>query len=106
MSARHSPKTISFIMTAWRNGTSYGQVGEFLGLTKNTVTGIVARNRNIGEARAKVFKPATGTKCKLKRRTVVTFDEDQFAEIRQRAVKLRTSFAEQVRLLCEHGLEA
>ena len=50
--------------------------------------------------------PATGTNHKLKRRAVVIFDEDQFAEIRQRAVDKKTSFAEQVRLLCEWGIEA
>lgn len=50
--------------------------------------------------------PATGSRCHGRRRAVVIFDEDQFAEIRQRAVKERTSFTEQVRLLCEWGLEA
>ena len=60
------------------------------------------------------MKPAIGStrrgkgegQLKGKRRTVIAFDEDQFAEIRQRAVKQQTSFAEQVRLLCEWGLEA
>ena len=50
--------------------------------------------------------PATGVRHKRKRRAVVIFDEDQFAEIRQRAVQEKTSFSEQVRVLCEWGLEA
>lgn len=49
---------------------------------------------------------ANGTKVKLKRKAGVFFDEDQFAEIRQRAVKEKTSFSYQVRLLVEWGLEA
>ena len=50
--------------------------------------------------------PATGTQHKAKRRAMVIFDEDQFHEIRERAVTEKTSFAAQVRLLCEWGLEA
>ena len=41
-----------------------------------------------------------------KRRINVTLDNDMFDEIRVRAVKEKTTFAEQVRLLCEWGLEA
>ena len=41
-----------------------------------------------------------------KRRINVTLDNDMFDEIRARAVKEKTTFAEQVRLLCEWGLEA
>ena len=37
-------------------------------------------------------------------RIVVSFDDESFAEIRNRAVTAGTSFAEQVRLLCEWGL--
>ncbi len=40
------------------------------------------------------------------RRIGVWFDSPTFEEIRQRAVKEKTSFAEQVRLLVEWGLEA
>ena len=50
--------------------------------------------------------PARGTKHKLKRRTVVILDEDQFQEVRARAVRKNTSFSEQIRLLVEWGLEA
>ena len=39
-------------------------------------------------------------------RIVVSFDDDTFATIRSRAVAQGTSFAEQVRQLCEWGLEA
>ncbi len=38
-------------------------------------------------------------------RIVVSFDDETFATIRQRALDDGTSFAEQVRLLCEWGLE-
>ena len=41
-----------------------------------------------------------------RRRTMIAFDDDQFEEIRQRAVWGKTSFAEQVRILVEWGLEA
>ena len=56
-------------------------------------------------------KPAQGStarwdgKTNRYRRTMVGFDEDVFAEIRGRAVTQHTSFAEQVRLLVEWGLE-
>lgn len=40
------------------------------------------------------------------RRVVVGFDQETFQVIRDRAVKENTSFAEQVRLLVEWGLEA
>ncbi len=39
------------------------------------------------------------------RRIMVAFDEETFAIIRDRAVRSKTSFAEQVRLLTEWGLE-
>lgn len=39
-------------------------------------------------------------------RCCVAFDSDQFEEIREQAVEDRTSFAEQVRLLVEWGLES
>jgi hypothetical protein len=39
------------------------------------------------------------------RQIVVEFDDEMFAHIRARAERERTSFAEQVRLLCEWGLE-
>lgn len=35
---------------------------------------------------------------------VVAFDPDTFGEIRERAIRCNTSFAEQVRLLVEWGL--
>jgi hypothetical protein len=37
---------------------------------------------------------------------VVSFDPETFAEIRGRAIQQQTSFAEQIRLLVEWGLEA
>lgn len=40
------------------------------------------------------------------RRIVVAFDEETFGEVRERATDNRTSFAEQVRILVEWGLEA
>lgn len=39
-------------------------------------------------------------------RIVVSFDEETFSTVRKRAVIHKTSFAEQVRLLVEWGLEA
>ena len=36
---------------------------------------------------------------------VVAFDPDTFAEIRERAIRGQTSFAEQVRMLVDWGLE-
>lgn len=36
----------------------------------------------------------------------ICFDQEQFDEIKERAVKEKTSFADQVRLLVEWGLEA
>ena len=38
-------------------------------------------------------------------RTVVEFDDEQFAEIRSRCVEQKTSFAEQVRILVTWALE-
>lgn len=40
------------------------------------------------------------------RRIIVSFPEETFAEIRERAERERTSFAEQVRTLVEWGLES
>jgi hypothetical protein len=40
------------------------------------------------------------------RRIVVAFDEETFAQVRDRSVKHKTSFAEQVRLLVEWGMMA
>lgn len=40
------------------------------------------------------------------RRIVIGFDDETFAQIRQRATREKSSFAEQVRLLTEWGLEA
>lgn len=37
--------------------------------------------------------------------TVCRFEDDLFEEIRQRAIRENTSFNEQVRILCEWGLE-
>lgn len=39
------------------------------------------------------------------RQIVVAFDDEMFSHIRARAEQEGTSFAEQVRLLCEWGLE-
>ena len=38
-------------------------------------------------------------------RIVIVFPDEMFQRIRERAVKAKTSFAEQVRLLVEWGLE-
>lgn len=40
------------------------------------------------------------------RRIMVAFDEETFASVRDRALQAQTSFAEQIRLLVECGLEA
>ena len=40
------------------------------------------------------------------RRIVIVFPDEMFLKIRARAVEEQTSFAEQVRLLVEWGLEA
>ena len=40
------------------------------------------------------------------RRIVVAFGQETFDEIRERAIQQKTSFAEQIRLLVEWGLEA
>lgn len=42
---------------------------------------------------------------KCVRRIVVSFDDETFEEIRQLAVEADTSFAEQVRVLVELGME-
>lgn len=39
-------------------------------------------------------------------RIVVSFDDETFETIRNRAIQRGTSFAEQVRQLCEWGMEA
>lgn len=41
-----------------------------------------------------------------RRQLVIKCDADQFNEIRERAVREKTSMAEQIRLLLEWGLEA
>lgn len=38
------------------------------------------------------------------RRIVVAFDEETFAQVRDRALSAHTSFAEQIRLLVEWGM--
>lgn len=40
------------------------------------------------------------------RRIVIGFDDETFQVIRDRSIREKTSFAEQVRLLVEWGLEA
>lgn len=45
------------------------------------------------------------TDRRVARRVVIAFDDETFATIRQRAIAAETSFAEQVRLLVEWGLE-
>ena len=40
------------------------------------------------------------------RRIVIVFQDEMFSKIRDRAIKNKTSFAEQVRLLVEWGMEA
>ena len=39
-------------------------------------------------------------------RVVITFDPETFEQVRNRADRLETSFAEQIRTLVEWGLEA
>lgn len=48
--------------------------------------------------------PVAGCRNHGKLRVVVGFDDDTFAEIRAKAVRAKTSFAEQVRQLVEWGL--
>jgi hypothetical protein len=57
--------------------------------------------------------PANGSRAKRRGRITpatvrhikIQFDDETFDTVRERAVKARTSFAEQVRLLVEIGLE-
>ena len=56
-------------------------------------------------AKGSTHKGKGRPQLKGRRRTMIAFNDDQFEEIRQRAVKEKTSFAEQVRLLCEWGIE-
>lgn len=48
---------------------------------------------------------AVGVDRHGRKRIVLDFEADTFAAIRERALKEKTSFSEQVRLLCEWGLE-
>lgn len=48
--------------------------------------------------------PAVGYRNHGKIRVVVSFDDDTFSEIRAKATRDKTSFAEQVRQLVEWGL--
>jgi hypothetical protein len=50
--------------------------------------------------------PGKGNDYRGQRRIVIGFDEDTFEQIRTRAFKKGTSFAEEARLLIEWGLEA
>lgn len=76
---------------------------------RKPLTGDDAYRRRFCSVRC--FKPvAQGMRVNTKngagRRVAVVFDEAQFAEIRARAVKEKTSLSKQVALLCEWGLEA
>jgi hypothetical protein len=51
-----------------------------------------------------VSKGTPGRKCM--RKVVCLFDDETFDAIRSRAIAKETSFAEQIRLLVEWGLEA
>ncbi len=53
-----------------------------------------------------VARGCVNTQRRQWRQIVCAFDHDTFDAIRARAVREGTSFAEQVRLLCEWGLEA
>lgn len=53
-----------------------------------------------------VAKGVVDPRDPTRRQIVVAFDGDVFDQVRKRAVKEKTSFAEQVRLLVEWGLEA
>ena len=57
-------------------------------------------------ARGSIHKGKGRPPLEGRRRTMIAFDDDQFEEIRQRAIKEQTSFAAQVRCLVEWGLEA
>lgn len=50
-------------------------------------------------------EPSRGVLHRCRLVTCCSFDPDTHAEIRARAIRERTSFAEQVRLLVEWGLE-
>jgi hypothetical protein len=63
-------------------------------------------DRPLGRASRK-SEPGKGwTRGDAMKRIVVSFDAETFDQIRSRAVAKNTSFAEQVRLLTEWGLEA
>lgn len=51
-------------------------------------------------------KQAVGCRRGKHIKIVCAFDDEMFAEVRKRAVRAKTSVAEQVRLLVEWGLEA
>lgn len=48
--------------------------------------------------------PAKGVEHRGKKRVMVSFDEDTFAEVREIAVRREISFGEAVRTLVEFGL--
>ncbi len=57
-------------------------------------------------ARGSTHKGKGRPPLKGRRRSMITFDDDQFEEIRQRAIKDGISFTKMVTLLCEWGQEA
>ena len=59
--------------------------------------------RDTGPTKAKGFSRGGGSDM---RRIVVSFDTETFEQVRQRALAEKCSFADQVRLLVEFGLEA
>ena len=59
----------------------------------------------INPAKGSTKRGANGAEYKCMRRCMVAFDDETFEEIRQLAVENGTSFAEQIRLLVEFGLE-
>jgi hypothetical protein len=56
-------------------------------------------------ARGSTRRGASGKVYQCMRRCMVAFDDETFEQIRKLAIAQRTTFAQQVRLLTEFGLE-
>lgn len=57
-------------------------------------------------AKGSTRRGASGKTYECMRRCMVAFDDETFEEIRQLAIKSKTTFAKQVRLLVEFGIES
>ena len=54
---RHTQKLVDAVLTAWRAGASYTEMGKSFGIGKNTIAGLVARNKRTGEVAKRSFRP-------------------------------------------------